>query len=129
MKSKTLTISICSFGLALGVLFGFNIVNANSKYIKKDGFLIDSKTKTPVTEYITIDENSPLAKEKSVKLVNGIDESIVAEVTLEEFLKNQQYYEKLLTEKTNKAKEALVKAGKWEEFKEKFEQKRGATSK
>ncbi|QQE73656.1 hypothetical protein KDJ56_17400 [Brevibacillus composti] len=116
---------ISALGLALGsvMTFGFSVVSADSKYIEKDGFLINSETQAPATEYVTIEKGSPAAKQKKITLVNGIDKSVVAEITFDEYIERQEYYEGLLTEKTIKAKEALIKAGKWEEFKEKHQKR------
>ncbi|MGG1662542.1 hypothetical protein [Brevibacillus sp. NRS-1366] len=92
------------------------IVNANSKYIEKDGFLIDPITQTPATDFIENDKDSPLAKQRTVTLINGIDKSVVAEVTLDEYFESPIQYEELLTDKTNRAREALIKSGKWEVY-------------
>jgi hypothetical protein len=111
---KKMLILVCCLGLAIGFIGNgigvFQNVNADSKYDTivdgvpyVGGVPVDYKTGVPITETILIDKDNPLAKERTVTLRNGVNNEIVAQISWEEFLNNQEYYNKLLDEVTKKA--------------------------
>lgn len=68
-----------------------------------------------------VDKDSPKAKNEFVKFVNGVDKTVIFEVSWNDYFNNPSYYENLANEKTLKAKDALIKSGKWEQFKQEYE--------
>ncbi|MBG9787881.1 hypothetical protein [Brevibacillus laterosporus] len=121
MKLKKYILILCSVGFCTGLMLSTQITGIASS---KSQIKIDPETGNPDIKTVLINKqyydnqerkfkkNSMSTQnkeenhdERTIQLVNGVDKSIVAEIPLKEFFENNDYYEDLLSEATEKALE------------------------